>query len=272
MRTQRRGMRNLGSWLLAASVLSGGCLSICHPTGEPSRAQIGACGLMPPTCRNHVYIFLVNGVDPLCYGNLAGLRDYVQSLGFIKTYYGQLYHGGTFAKEICRLHSEDAEARFVLIGFNHGAGKAHDLAHAVHSAGVHVDLLVYLDGSSVETKPENVGRLVNIKTKERSEEPMLDDAVNITYTDAWYFAAPSHRYTLELMAQELTAVAGMVPTVDPHTAPPGEKTPAKTMPRAEARDDWDFLKPRSPYGEAPSPQSQPKPKQPAPPLSSVGKI
>ena len=42
-------------------------------------------------------------VNELCHErNFVGVRDYVQSLGFIKTHYGQLYHTFAFAKEIRR--------------------------------------------------------------------------------------------------------------------------------------------------------------------------
>ncbi len=191
--TGRRGsIRKLSGWLLAASALSSGCLSFCHSTGQPPPEQKSACNTLPRYCRNHVYVFFIQGIDPLCVSNLSGVRDYVQSLGFIKTYYGQLYHAGTIAKEIRRLHGEDENAHFVLIGYNLGANGVRDVAKAVQRDGISVDLIVYMGGIALEDVPEmktaNVGRVVNIRTKDwLGNGPVLEDAVNLTCTDVSFF-------------------------------------------------------------------------------------
>ena len=281
MSSERRGMRNLGGWLLllATSALSGGCLSFCHPIGTPPPAEVSACCTAPPCCRNHVYVFFLQGIDPLSIGNLRGVRDYVQSLGFIKTYYGQYYHVGAFAKEIRRLNAEDPHARFVLVGYNFGANGVCHIARSVRSDGIFVDLVVYLgDGTlknSPETKPENVGHVVNIRTTSwGGNGPVLDDAVNVTYSDVSILGVPAHRTTLETLAHDLTTVAGMVTAADPHAPPPPVAVPVRQMPHVSAPpDEWDFLKPRSPASDGPLPSSAPpKPKEPAPPTSSIGRI
>jgi hypothetical protein len=280
MASARRKLGNMGSWLLAASALSGGCLSFCHSTGQPPPEQSSACHAVPPGCRNHVYVFFIQGIDPLSVSNLEGVRDYVQALGFIKTYYGYLYHAGTIAKEIRRLHGEDEQAHFVLIGYNLGANRVRDVANAVRSDGIFVDLIVYLGGHTMEKvpemKPENVGHVVNILTKDwLGDGPVLNDATNVTYTDVSFFGAPTHHYTLETLAHELTAIAEMVPVVELLPTPPVELAPVPKMPRASApRDEWDFLKPRSPYGEQAAPTTtpaKPSPRETVPP-SSVGRI
>ena len=272
----RRRMRGMGGWLLAASALSGGCLSFCHPVGGPPPEQVQGCGMLPPFCRHHVYVFFVNGIDPLACANFAGVREYVQSLGFIKTYYGQCYHGGTMAKEIGRLHTEDPNAHFALIGYGVGAKTVRSLADTLRYDGIFVDLLVYFGGDGLERRPANVGRVVNFRTKEGTTAgELLEDAVNVTFSDVSSYGSPAHQFALETLAHELTTVAGTVPVIDRHTqstvAPPPVPAPART---AAAPDEWDFLKFHTPNGETAAPPQQKKtaPKEPAPAPSTIGRI
>src|SRR5262249_53626213 len=138
-----------------------------HPVPVPGVAMIEHCRSLPKSTRNHVYIFLMNGVDPLGFSNLSGVRDYLLQLGFIKTYYGQCYHKVWFADEIRGIHQEDPYARFVLIGFSSGADKMRCLARTVQDEGVRVDLLICL-GARVSEKPYHDlsgkrGRVINIQ-------------------------------------------------------------------------------------------------------------
>ena len=137
-----------------------GCLSFCHPIEPPSPEVFTACKELPQPCRNHVYVFFIHGMDPLDFCDLSGVRDYVQSLGFIKTYYGQLYHTWYFTDEIRKVHQRDPEARFALVGFSFGANMVRNVANAVRADGVNVDLIVYLGGNTLtnseEDRPPNV--------------------------------------------------------------------------------------------------------------------
>jgi hypothetical protein len=183
-----------------------------------------------------VYVFFIHGVDPLDIANLRGVHDYVQSLGFIKTYYGQLYHTPYFVKEIRRLHQEDPDARFALVGFSFGANMVRDMAQAVKSDGVSIDLMVYLGGNTLENrpddKPENVVSLVNIlATGWVWNGDHIDGAANVSYDDVWHFGSPSHLHTLKTLAEELATVAARVPIVEAGQPDAGESL-----------GEWDFLK------------------------------
>jgi hypothetical protein len=196
-----------------------GCLSCLHPIEQPVNDHVACCKSVSSCCRNHVYIFFIHGLDPLDYANLSGVRDYVQSLGFIKTYYGQLYHTHYFEKELRRIHCEDPDARFVLVGFSFGANMVRDVAQSVKRDGIFIDSLVYLGGNTLENRPkdrpENVGHLVNIlATGCIWNGDHLDDATNLNYDDVWHFGSPSHLQTLRILAEELAAVAGRVPLVE----------------------------------------------------------
>jgi hypothetical protein len=248
----------LGSWLIVAALASAsGCFHL-QAFQAADAACVEACHVLPQCARSHVYIFLVNGVDPINCANLTGMRDYLQSLGFIKTYYGQLYHTHYYTKEIRRLHCEDPDARFVLIGFSCGATTVRIIAQSVKHDGISIDLLVYVSGACLKNAPrdypENVHRVINIQADSCiGYTPSLNGAENTRLCKVGHFAAPSHHFTQETLVRELTAIAGTVPVPPLQVVPPTEEevppTPRPLGKPAESRsDDWDFLKPSSHLG------------------------
>jgi hypothetical protein len=279
MTPQGRRWRRLGGLALLAGSLAGGgagCLSFCHPVPPPSPEQAGPSACLADQARNHVHIFLIHGLDPFDFANLEGVRDYCQSLGYIKTHYGQLYHLWKFKDAVRQVHQEDPEARFVLIGFSFGANMVRELANAVKDDGVTIDLLVYLGGNTLENtppnRPEHCLHIVNIlATGCIWNGCALDGADNIHYTNVWHFGSPTHPGTLEVLSQQLAAVAARVPVVLPAVPPPLEdelhrpQPLRQTMPPAEAqgRDEWDFLKP-GPEPELPMPRRENKFNRPSP--------
>jgi hypothetical protein len=213
-------------------------MSFLHPIEPPPGQVLALCNAPPACCHDHVYVFLVHGLDPLDYANLTGVRDYIQSLGFHKTYYGQLYHGRKYSKEIRRIHEEDPEARFVLIGFSFGANVVRYLANSVREDGIPIDLLVYFGGNTLKNEaydqPDNVVRVINILASGAIwNGAWMDRAVNIHEVDVYHFGSPSHPYSVELLTRELADVALRVPAVEDGPAPP------------PATGEWDFLKPVS---------------------------
>jgi hypothetical protein len=252
-----RWPRRLRGPLLALTLLGGsGCLSFCHPVPPPTKEMGAESAALPDGCRNHVYIFLIHGLDPLDAANIEGLNDYLHALGYIKTYYGQLYHLWYFQKELARIHHEDPEARFVLIGFSFGANMVREVAQEARAEQCVIDLLVYLGGNTLEDvpydRPDNVLKIVNILAAGCIwNGTQFEEAENIHVTDVWHFGSPTHKKTLEVLRRELPVVAARVQ----FTAPGGEPFPRDEseigptprpvqMPQAEARRDaWDFLKP-----------------------------
>src|SRR5688572_23010381 len=91
----------LGRGVLTALLGSfGGCMCYLHPVDKPKPSHFEPCREIPKCARDHVYIFMIHGLDPFNYANLNGVRDYIQCLGFHKTYYGQLYHICSFEEEM----------------------------------------------------------------------------------------------------------------------------------------------------------------------------
>jgi hypothetical protein len=207
----------LGLSVLAATLAgSSGCITSQNAT-DTVRARLIAPLPADPGCgRDHVYIFFNHGMDPFDFAHLSDVRDYVQSLGYPKTYYGKLCPDLHFDSEICKIHKEDPCARFVLVGFSFGANRARDVAQAVKHDSINIDLLVYLGGNTLKNvprdQPENVTRMINILANGCIwNGDTLERAENVQVQGVWHFGSPSHPYTLDLLAKELATVAATVP-------------------------------------------------------------
>ena len=217
-------MRRITSWrrlagrcLLAAGLAAApGCLQFVNPVHPPAPEVAESCQEMSSYARRRVCIFLANGVDPLCLGNLSGVRQYLHTLGFTKTYYGQPYHGHWFKKELCRARKEDPDARFVLIGYGLGAETLRALAQSVCKEGVCIDLFVSLQGKPEGCLSGGVVEAAEVGACPLPEEQML--------------GAPTDPRTLQVLAQELTEVATRVPLVLPSPVPPLEFKSGPTPP------------------------------------------
>jgi hypothetical protein len=238
--------------------VASGCMSFLHPVDPGANQNVSFCMDLPEYSRSHVYVFLIHGLDPLDYADLRGVRDYLHELGFKKIYYGQLYHTVYFEKELLKIHRQEPEARFVVIGFSLGASMARDVAMAAKEQGVPIDLLVYLCGTALfesdRERPDNVHRIVNILPRVQwNADSFPDEIETIREPGIWHFAAPTQPQTLDALAHEIAAVAGAVPVPQPppaSTMPSLEGEPLPPPRRLEGKkknapDAWDFLKPVS---------------------------
>ena len=268
-------MRRLGSCCrslvlaaVAAIAASGGCTPFRYSVAAPTREQLAQSACLPQAARNHVHIFFIHGMDPCDWANLSGVCDFLHSLGYLKTHYGQLYHVWQFENEVRRIHQEDPCARFVLIGFSFGANMVRNVGQVANAEHIPIDLLVYLGGNTLENcpqdKPENAVHIVNIlATGCIWNGDYLDGADNLNYGDVWHFGSPSHPKTLDVLVEELAKVAARVPVVI-REAPAwhwGEDAPTPrpiTPSTAGPRDEWDFLKPVDTGATAPAPREMKK--------------
>jgi hypothetical protein len=191
---------------------------LIHPVEEPDHIPVPAvCAEHPELCRkDHVYIFAVNGLNPLCLGNFNGLCCYLREQGFTHTYFAQPYTCFWFPDEIREIRQCDPEAKIVLIGFSWGANCVRSLAHRLDDDGIPVDLLVYLVGDTIwntpYSRPPNARRIVNVRGRGLillgglCDGADLDGARN-EEIDCRHILAPSRKETVTLLMEELMALA-----------------------------------------------------------------
>jgi hypothetical protein len=264
--------RRWRSWLASSLVAAGlsGCMTTkpCEMEMSPEYAE--ACVLLPGACRDHVYIFLVQGLDLVDSCHLKELRTHLHDLGFKKTYYAQLCHAGAIDKEIRRIHGCDPDAHFALIGYGCGANLVHDLTQGLSGCGIGIDLLVFLGSATV---PEQAGegachahRVINITGGCSVYGGIeLAGATNIMEADIRNRGTPTHCQTLCLLAHELTAIAATVPYIERVEEPKTDiieeaPTPRPVQPQvSRQRDEWDFLKPVSRLKSPRRPEPPPAP-------------
>jgi hypothetical protein len=197
-------------------------LGFLHPLKVDGDDLARLCAGVPPEQRARVYVFLVNGADPLWLGNLNGLADYLRALGFKHTACGQMTHTPAYGQQIRKLRREDPGARVALLGFSAGANCVRELAQRLKEDQVPVDLLVYLGGDTIRnvprSRPENVGRILNITGHGyvfygydllfRGDQ--IDGARNLRL-DARHICLPSQREAIDALVRELLALAGAAP-------------------------------------------------------------
>lgn len=164
--------------------------------------------------KEHVYIFLVNGLDPLHYAGMPDLANYLRALGYPHVYYGEMITATGFADKMQEIARRDPCARFVLIGYSFGGNIARNITHSLHDNGISVDLLVYLNANTLRNtpydRPQNAKRVVSILAWGIVlDGAILDSAENIVISDAWHFNTPTHPQTLQVLERELLALANL---------------------------------------------------------------
>ena len=259
----------VGKWLLAPvlflSLFQTGCLSFLNRLPVPPAEVRELNEQLPIESRGGVYVFLVNGTDTLGCGNLYGIRDYLNRLGFVKSYYGEFFHEWWLTEEILKLHIEKPDARIVVIGYEYGADAARSIAQAGADAGANIDMLMYLEpkGLSYQNISDDhagIRRLVVV----RNEKWFLSDSEvpgseTIALPCSCLYLVPTHPTTLEIVASEMARLAMSIPVqfppmesfpqlLDDPAPTPRPVAAQKTLPP----DEWDFLKPVSRRKERPS--------------------
>jgi hypothetical protein len=260
-------------WLFALLPALPGCLHLVHPD-PPCADEWRPADDLPEEAKSCVYIFLINGLDPFEYCNLAGARDYLHHVGFGKIYYGQSVHLGFFADRIRYIHAHCPEsARFVIVGFGRGAGAAQQLALSADAAGIPVDTLIYLAPQGVDAAIDTPAvRIVTVSGDDwLFHSPPAYGGDLMVVQKAGKSAVPTHPETLALLEREVTLVAMSVPP------PPRVKVPRVNLvePIPDPREvipnprplspEWQFLRPRYPWEELPptppkEPEALPPPK------------
>jgi hypothetical protein len=193
-------------------------LGFLHPLPPCDPDLRARCLAVPDTNRDRVHVFFVNGVDPLCLGNLNSLCAHLQQLGFRNSHFGQLWSTPLCVSKLRRLKREDPGARVVLLGYSAGANAVRWVANRLNKEGVPVDLLVYLGGDLIDdsdrSRPENVGGVLNITGHGLIlyghdlvwKGSDIEKAKNVRL-DARHICLPSQRETIDTLARALATLA-----------------------------------------------------------------
>jgi hypothetical protein len=207
------------SWRPEPLVTNFGLGHLVHPVEIPETLPVPICcnGPPDPSAKEHVYIFGINGLNPMCLGNFNGLLCYFREQGFTHTYFGQPYTSFWFPSEIREIRRQDPQAKIVLIGFSSGANSVRAMANGLNNDGTPIDLLVYLVGDTIwdtpYSKPGNVRRIVNIRAQGLLllggdllfNGADLEGARNYDLR-CRHILAPSRPETVTLMMEELLAL------------------------------------------------------------------
>lgn len=168
-------------------------------------------------CRQHTYVFFVNGCDPANLSNFSGLCEFVKSQGYPNTYFGQMMQHRYFLQKIRTIRANDPQAHFALVGFSAGAYTVRKMANMLRSEGVCIDLMVYLAGDMLTnnafSQPDNVQRILNIMGHGFALTggnliwcgTDLDRACNIRLA-VRHFQLPSQHQTVQSIMSELEMV------------------------------------------------------------------
>jgi hypothetical protein len=198
-----------------------GCL--LHPVDPPRPEVAQQCLALPACARDHVHIFLLNGLDPCNLCNLRGLYDYVLALGFHQVHFGQMWHAWRYVKMIRQVRQEDPHARIVLLGYSIGANLVRKIAQDLNEDCTRIDLLVYFAGDFVcnsrRFTPDNVCRILNIRAwglvflggGAFIKGADIDGCENLSLGFVRHSCAPANKQALELLARELIDLAASVP-------------------------------------------------------------
>ncbi len=225
MNAQRLLLAFVGVCVLTAGCAQASDAIVSAPAAGPVRPAppIAACQ------RDHVYVFLVNGLDPFFFCQFNKMPDYVRSLGYEHVEMGQMTAKVQFLDEIRHIRATDPAARIVLLGFSTGANTVCAMSHTLKDEGCTVDLLVYLGGcwifNRASSRPENAVRIVNIRdsglvtaTGGLLHGDALDGAENVKIPGVTlHIMTPINSVTQDTLARELAALAAGVP---PSAGPP----------------------------------------------------
>jgi hypothetical protein len=196
-------------------------MSFVHPVQKPDDSALARCRQLPPECRQRVHIFVCNGLDPFCFGNLNGFCHVVRAQGFDNVYFGQIWEPAAIERKIVEVRRCDPGARIVLFGYSLGAIDARRICNRLKVQNMTIDLLVYLGGDLVrdrpDSRPENAGRVLNITGHGfvitggdllfRGED--ISGAINVRL-DERHILLPSRAASLDLFLNALADVGLLV--------------------------------------------------------------
>lgn len=245
-------MKWVASFLAVSAILLSGCTTNRYSGFNESLRPMGQSPVLA-AARQSVYAFLMNGADVLEVGDFATLPHALSCAGYPKAYYGQSFDGDWFEREMHRIHAEEPDARFILVGYGSAAGPTRDLGSCVSQAGLPLDAVVYLDPIEwfSATASKTPFRTVTIRSHHWRAGPRVPcTAPGVLISDTGHLTLPSNRTTLQVIVELMTESALRVPPLntsveclplrDGNRPIPRPSDPKEVKP---APPGWEFLCP-----------------------------
>lgn len=229
------------------------CLTVRHSLPE-NRKSCDQIETEPDPGQAGVYIFFVNGHDPLGCANLRGVRDYLASLGFVRSYYGEIDHDIWLAEELVCANRDYPGSRFIVVGYEWGADSARRIVNAGLKWGATIDLLLYIEPKgtiyNLPACDPAIHRTVIVQNDRwLTKCAPVDNSEVINVSTLTRFGVPTTPEVIDLLTSEAEHLASMVPIIRylPEPVPPLlDETAPPPRPLIEPKerifDDWDFLK------------------------------
>ena len=234
----------------AAVLVSAGCASCSHKAYAEALRPVEEVAVIAPA-RARVNVFLMNGADVFEVSGLSELKDSVIAAGFPKVYYAQRFDREWYRRELHRLHREDPDNRFVLIGYGTAADQLRQLAVQVAGEDIPLDMVAFIDPVH-----ENAD-LINcpfpslvIRSHHWLLSPRLQPTETMTVHRTRHPGVPNSPATVQQVVAILTASALRVPLNIPPVECVPVIDPKKSVPRPEQPKvvpplppEWQFLCP-----------------------------
>ncbi len=208
-------MRIVLPLLCLGLAISAGCTTCRHSAFQESLRPVEHVRV-PAQARSKVYAFFMNGADLLELNGFSELQDGLICAGFPKIYYAQRADREWYYRELHRLHRDDPDARFLLVGYGSAADQIQELACRVSREGIALDAVVYIDpvgmkGDSMQNVPF---RTVILKSHHWRGAPRLKAPESITVNNVGHISLPTHPATVQTLVDLMTESALRVPLPD----------------------------------------------------------
>jgi hypothetical protein len=236
-----KAQRGLIMSAVATLFLGTGCFSCGHQGYGLARDAAVLCDL--PSCqRNQVYLFAMSGVNPISMLALDSLREQVNRNGFAKVATGQTIHASWMAREMQRIHSEDPQAVFVVLGYESAAPAAQRLSEQAQALGLPVGGLVVITTDAQADMHSSEGRTLLISS---SPPCFSSPLVELTLVpEVTSFGLASHARTIAAITNLLSDLAAAMPIVVVEEVTGWEyphAPPMRAMGDPSRNPDWLYL-------------------------------
>ncbi len=201
--------------LVLGMALSGGCTTCRHTAFAESLKPVEQVRVLAPA-RARVYAFFMNGADLLEVSGFSELREELICAGFPKIYYAQRSDREWYRRELHRLHREEPDARFILVGYGSAADQIQELACQVSQEQIPLDAVVFIDPIGVKGDlTQNVPyRAVVLKSHHWRAAPRLQAPETVMVDHVGHIGLPEHPATVQALVDLMTESALKVPLPD----------------------------------------------------------